>query len=56
MSRYHNTLFVTSQGAYLGKEGENLQVRLEEGERRDVPIHHLSGYTIDIDEVLAPFG
>ncbi len=43
MSRYHNTLFVTTQGSYVAKEGQNLQVRMDDGKKLDVPIHHLAG-------------
>lgn len=43
MSRYHNTLFVTTQGSYVAKEGQNLQVRVKDDKKLEVPIHHLSG-------------
>lgn len=41
MKRLLNTLFVTTQGAYLGKEGENILVRVEKTTAMRVPIHHL---------------
>ncbi|HRC86439.1 MAG TPA: type I-C CRISPR-associated endonuclease Cas1c [Thermoanaerobaculia bacterium] len=41
MKRHANTLYVTSQGAYLAKDGETVAVRLEEQTRLRVPIHTL---------------
>lgn len=38
-----NTLFVTTQGAYLAKDHETLSVRHEDKELLTVPLHHLSG-------------
>ena len=43
MSAYHNTLFVTTAGAYLAKEHENIAVRIERETRLTVPLHHLGG-------------
>jgi CRISP-associated protein Cas1 len=43
MSAYHNTLFVTTAGAYLAKEHENIAVRIERETRLTVPFHHLGG-------------
>lgn len=43
MKRHHNTLFVTTQGAYLGAEGETVVVRVEGVERLQVPLHMLEG-------------
>ena len=43
MSSYHNTLFVTTPGAYLAKDHENVAVRVEHETRMSVPLHHLSG-------------
>lgn len=42
MKRHLNTLFVTTQGAYLAKEGESVVVRVEKETRLRVPIHSLS--------------
>lgn len=39
MKRLLNTLFVTTQGAYLAREGDNLLVRVEQETRLRVPIH-----------------
>ena len=38
-----NTLFVTTQGAYLSREGETVLIRVEQETRLKVPIHTLSG-------------
>lgn len=43
MKHHLNTLFVTTQGAYLAKEGEAVQVRVEGETRMRVPIHNLAG-------------
>ena len=43
MKRHHNTLYVTSQGAYLAAEGETVVVRVEHENRLRVPLHMLEG-------------
>lgn len=43
MKRHLNTLFVTTQGAYLAREGEAVLVRVENETRLRVPIHTLGG-------------
>lgn len=43
MKKYLNTLFVTTQGAYLYKEGETVVIKVEEEIRLQVPIHTISG-------------
>jgi CRISPR-associated protein Cas1 len=42
MKQLLNTLYVTTQGAYLAKEGETVAVRVEEQPALRVPIHTLS--------------
>ena len=42
MKRILNTLFVTTQGAYLSKEGDTVQVMVEREKKLQVPIHTLS--------------
>src|SRR5450759_781049 len=37
-----NTLYVTTQGAYLARDGETVLVRVEKETRLQVPIHTLS--------------
>jgi CRISPR-associated protein Cas1 len=43
VSAYHNTLFVTTPGAYLAKDHENVAVRVERQTKLSVPLHHLAG-------------
>jgi CRISP-associated protein Cas1 len=43
MKKHLNTLFVTSQGAYLSKEGETVVVKVEGEVRLRVPIHTIGG-------------
>ncbi|HET6842584.1 MAG TPA: type I-C CRISPR-associated endonuclease Cas1c [Candidatus Angelobacter sp.] len=43
MKHLLNTLYITTQGAYLSKDGETVLVRVEEETRLRVPIHTLSG-------------
>jgi CRISPR-associated protein Cas1 len=41
MKKLLNTLYVTSQGAYLHREGETLVVRVEQETRLQIPVHTL---------------
>lgn len=43
MKKHLNTLFVTTQGAYLAKEGETVVVRVEKETKLRLPIHTLGG-------------
>jgi CRISPR-associated protein Cas1 len=43
MKHLLNTLYVTTQGAYLAREGETVLVRVEEQTRLRLPIHTLAG-------------
>lgn len=43
MKRHLNTLFVSTQGAYLAKEGEAVVVRIEQETKLRVPLHTLGG-------------
>ena len=43
MKKHLNTLFVSTQGAYLAKEGETVVVRTDGAIRLQVPVHHLDG-------------
>lgn len=43
MKRYLNTLYVTTDNAYLSKKGETILVRIEKETRLQVPIHTLGG-------------
>lgn len=42
MKRLQNTLYVTTQGSYLAKEGETVVVRIDRSPRLRVPVHTLS--------------
>jgi CRISPR-associated protein Cas1 len=43
MRQHHNTLFITTQGAYLTKDHGTLRVKVEGQVRLTVPLHHLEG-------------
>ncbi len=43
MKKHLNTLFVTTQGAYLAKDGETVAVRIEKKVKLRIPIHTLDG-------------
>ena len=43
MRRHLNTLYVTTDGAWLRKDGENVVVEVERDERGRVPVHLLGG-------------
>jgi CRISP-associated protein Cas1 len=43
MRRHLNTLYVTTQGAWLNKDGENVVVSLDNVERGRVPLHTIGG-------------
>lgn len=43
MKRHLNTLFLTTSGAYLAREGQALVVRVAREERLRVPVHMLGG-------------
>lgn len=43
MMHYLNTLFVTTQGAYLAKDGEAVSVCVERETKLRVPLHNLGG-------------
>ncbi len=43
MKQHLNTLFVTTDGAYLAKDGQAVAVRLEKKTKLRVPLHNLDG-------------
>ena len=43
MKRLLNTLFVTTQGAYLCREGDTVIIKVEQEKKIQVPIHNLAG-------------
>jgi len=55
MKTYDNTLYVTTQGAYLARERENLLVRLDKQTRRQFPIHTLGSIVCFGNISFSPF-
>lgn len=55
MKKYLNTLFITTQGAYLSKEGETIVVSIEKEVRLQVPIHNLGGIVCFGQVSMSPF-
>jgi len=50
-----NTLYVTTQGAYLKKEGEAILVRVEHETRLRLPVHNLEGIVCFGNVLCSPF-
>jgi CRISPR-associated protein Cas1 len=42
VTNFHNTLYVTTDGAFIGREGESLRVRIGNQTKLQVPLHHLA--------------
>jgi CRISP-associated protein Cas1 len=55
MKKHLNTLFVTSQGAYLAKEGETVAVKVNQEVRLRVPIHTIGGIVCFGNVSCSPF-
>jgi CRISPR-associated protein Cas1 len=55
MKKLLNTLFVTTQGAYLHKEGESVLVKVENDIKLRVPIHTLGGIVCFGNVLCSPF-
>ena len=55
MKKHLNTLFVTTQGAYLAKEGETVIVRVEKETRLRIPIHTIGGIVCFGNITCSPF-
>lgn len=55
MKKLLNTLFVTTQGAYLAREGDTVQVSVDREERLRVPIHTLGGIVCFGNVMCTPF-
>ncbi|MDA1276970.1 MAG: type I-C CRISPR-associated endonuclease Cas1c [Verrucomicrobia bacterium] len=55
MKKYLNTLYVTTQGAYLNKDGEALCVAIEHEVKLRVPIHMLDGVVCFGNVMCSPF-
>jgi CRISPR-associated protein Cas1 len=55
MKRHLNTLFVTTQGTYLAKDGETVAVKLEGDTRLRVPLLNLAGIVTFGNVTVSPF-
>ncbi|MBG0791331.1 MAG: type I-C CRISPR-associated endonuclease Cas1 [Desulfovibrionaceae bacterium] len=55
MKKLLNTLYVTTQGTYLSKEGECVVVRGEDGDKRRFPVHVLDGVVCFGNVLCSPF-
>ncbi|MGP8247892.1 MAG: type I-C CRISPR-associated endonuclease Cas1c [Bryobacteraceae bacterium] len=55
MKQLLNTLYVTTQGAYLARDGEAVDVRVEHETKLRVPIHTLSGIVCFGNVSCSPF-
>lgn len=55
MKRHLNTLYVTTQGTYLSKDGETVLVRVGDEVKLRVPIHNLGGVVCFGNVLCSPF-
>jgi len=55
MKKHLNTLFVTTQGAYIAKEGECVLVKVDREDRLRLPIHTLDGIVCFGNVTCSPF-
>lgn len=55
MKKHLNTLFVTTQGAYLSKEGETVVVKVGGEMRLRLPIHNIGGVVCFGNVLCSPF-
>lgn len=55
MKKHLNTLFVTTQGAYLSKEGETVVVNIEREVKLRVPVHTIGGIVCFGNVMCSPF-
>lgn len=55
MKKHLNTLFVTTQGAYLAKEGETVVVKVNQEARLRVPVHTIGGIVCFGNVSCSPF-
>ncbi len=55
MKTLDNTLYVTTQGAYLARERENLLIRVDKETQRRFPVHTLSGVVCFGNVSFSPF-
>lgn len=55
MKKYLNTLYVTTQNAYLPKEGQSVVVRVEQENKLRLPVHTLDGIVCFGAVSMSPF-
>jgi CRISPR-associated protein Cas1 len=55
MKRHLNTLYVTTQGAYLSKEGETVVVKVKDEIRLRLPVHTIGGIVCFGNVLCSPF-
>lgn len=55
MKKLLNTLYVTSQGSYLSKDGECVLIRSEDGQKKRFPVHVLDGIVCFGNVLCSPF-
>ena len=55
MKQMLNTLYVTTQGSYLRKEGETIVVEAEQQVRARLPIHNIGGLVCFGNVLCSPF-
>jgi CRISP-associated protein Cas1 len=55
MKKHLNTLYVTTQGAYLSKEGETVVVKVEGEVRLRIPVHTIGGIVCFGNVLCSPF-
>lgn len=55
MKKHDNTLYVTTQGAYLAREGTNILIRVEKQTRLRIPIHTIGGVVCFGNVSCSPF-
>jgi CRISPR-associated protein Cas1 len=55
MKKHLNTLYITTQGSYLAKDGECVLVRLEQIDKARIPIHTLGGIVCFGNVSVSPF-
>ena len=55
MKKHLNTLFITTQGSFLAKDGECVLVRVEQTDKARIPIHTLGGIVCFGNVLASPF-
>jgi CRISPR-associated protein Cas1 len=55
MKKHLNTLFITTQGAYLSKEGETVLVKVDKEIRLRIPVHTIGGIVCFGNVSCSPF-